>query len=480
MKKKYFIVSFIIIIVLCIITTPIVFQNDTFYTIKIGNYIIHNGIDMLDHFSFHNLPYTYPHWLYDCLIYLIYSIHGFTSLYIFNIFCFIVLITLIFYFNNKYTKSKFISLIFTILSILTLSSYIATRAQVISYIIFILEYIFITNYLNKPSIKYLIGLFILSLLLCNMHVAVWSFYFIIYIPFIAEYIIVNIIKKKSLFNFIELDNNKYTKYLIITMIIAIIPGFLTPLKDTPFTYLLHTLQGSSQNFIQEHLPPVLSKKIVLIAFSFCTLILSIIGKIKLHQLFLIMGLTFMAFTSDRHIALYTIFIFPIFAILINNIFNKCKINIDKYTLKYCFSKIGITSILIVLFIIMGISVYFNKNNVFIEKDLYPVDATKYIKENLDYKNIRLLNEYNYGSYLLFNDIPVFIDSRADLYTKEFNKTKDILNDYMLKNYYQIIKDYNITHVIAMKGEHLYNYMHNNGIGKLLYEDNYFAIYEIIG
>ena len=478
MKKKYFIVSFIIIVVLCIIITPIALQNDTFYTIKIGDFIIHNGIDMLDHFSIHTLPYTYPHWLYDCLIYLIYSISGFTSLYIFNIVCFIGLIALIFYFNNKHAKSKFISLLFTIMSILTLSSYIATRAQVISYIIFILEYIFITNYLKKPNIKYLVGLVILSLLLCNMHVAVWPFYFIIYIPFILEYIIANILKKKTLFNFIEIDNNKYTKYLIITMFIAIIPGFLTPIKDTPFTYLLHTLQGDSQSFIQEHLPPAMPKKIVLIAFSFCTFVLSVIGKIKMHQLFLILGLTLMAFTSDRHIALYTIFIFPIFAILINNIFSKVKVDVDKYTLKYCFSKIGIAVIIIILGIITGISIYINKDKVFIEHDTYPVDATKYIKENLDYQNIRLLNEYNYGSYLLFNDIHVFIDSRADLYTKEFNGTRDILSDYMLKNYFQIINDYDITHVIAMKDEHLDNYMHNNGIGNLLYEDEYFTVYEI--
>ena len=44
--------------------------------------------------------------------------------------------------------------------------------------------------------------------------------------------------------------------------------------------------------------------------------------------------------------------------------------------------------------------------------------------------MRLYNEYNYGSYLLFKDIPVFIDSRASLYTKQFNKLNyDILNDY---------------------------------------------------
>ena len=471
MKKKYLILSFIIIIVLCIISTPIIFQNDTFYTIKIGDYIIHNGIDMLDHFSFHNLPYTYPHWLYDCLIYLIYSIHGFTSLYIFNIFCFIVLITLIFYFNNKYTKSKFISLIFTILSILTLSSYIATRAQVISYIIFILEYIFITNYLNKPSIKYLIGLFILSLLLCNMHVAVWSFYFIIYIPFIAEYIIVNIIKKKSLFNFIELDNNKYTKYLIITMIIAIIPGFLTPLKDTPFTYLFHIFQGNSQSFIYEHLSLNINKRIGIFLLSGCIIIISYFKKIKIHQLFFILGLTLMALTARRYMALYVIFIFPIFAMLIDKL-----LNVDKYVLKYWLSKKGLTLTFIILISMCIIDYINDKDMQFIDANYYPVDATKYIKDNLDYQNIRLFNEYNYGSYLLFNDIPVFIDSRSDLYTKEFNKTRDILNDYVLKNPIQNINDYNITHVIASKKGLLYEIVCDKY--DLLYEDNYFAVFKV--
>ena len=89
MKKKYLILSMIIIVILCICLTPIAFQNDTFYTIKIGELIFNNGIDMQDHFSLHSLPYTYPHWLYDFVIYLIYSISGFTSLYIFNIFCYI-------------------------------------------------------------------------------------------------------------------------------------------------------------------------------------------------------------------------------------------------------------------------------------------------------------------------------------------------------------------------------------------------------
>ena len=40
----------------------------------------------------------------------------------------------------------------------------------------------------------------------------------------------------------------------------------------------------------------------------------------------------------------------------------------------------------------------------------------------DIKNMRIFNEYNFGSQLLFRGIPVFIDSRCDLYSPEFNGT----------------------------------------------------------
>ena len=476
-NKKYILISLITIIILCIILSPITFQNDTFYTIKIGQYIINNGIDMLDHFSFHNLTYTYPHWLYDVVIYLIYNIGGYLLLYVSNIIFFIVLTLLIFYFNYKNNNSKFVSLVFTILSIIMLSSYIATRAQLVSYIVFILEYIFITNYLKNSKGKYLIGLFLLSLILCNIHVAVWPFYFIIYIPFIVEYIIAKITKKNKFLN-IEIKKNDNVKKLVIIMFISLLAGFLTPIKDTPFTYLLNTMQGSSQSYIEEHLPPSILGKISLTIFSIIIINLIILGKIKLHNLFLILGLTIMAYTSVRHMSLYTIFILPIISSLVDNTFNKHKINIDKYTIKYICSKLGIILISIILISLLCISIYINKDKEFVNHKVYPIKATEYIKENLDYKNIRIFNEYNYGSYLLLNDIKVFIDSRADLYTKEFNKKEDILKEYMSSNYQNIFDKYEITHVIASKNDILYNYTKNMNY-KIIYEDDYFVIYELI-
>jgi len=75
LKINFNIFAILAIIIFCISITPITFQNDTYYTIKIGELISNDGIDMKDHFSWHeNLDYTYPHWLYDLGTYQIYNI----------------------------------------------------------------------------------------------------------------------------------------------------------------------------------------------------------------------------------------------------------------------------------------------------------------------------------------------------------------------------------------------------------------------
>lgn len=82
-KIRFTIMAILLITIFCIAIVPKSFQNDTFYTIKIGEYILENGITMKDPFSWHDLAYTYPHWAYDVGTYLVYNIGGFTrNLYI--------------------------------------------------------------------------------------------------------------------------------------------------------------------------------------------------------------------------------------------------------------------------------------------------------------------------------------------------------------------------------------------------------------
>ena len=58
MRRKFCIGFLIFIFIFGTSLVRKTFQNDTFYTIKIGELIFNNGIDMMDHFSFHtNLAY---------------------------------------------------------------------------------------------------------------------------------------------------------------------------------------------------------------------------------------------------------------------------------------------------------------------------------------------------------------------------------------------------------------------------------------
>ena len=103
---RFNIMAILLIAIFCFAISPVTLQNDTFYTIKIGEHIINNGIDMHDPFSFHNLEYTYPHWLYDVGIYLIYNIGGQVGIYISTIVLCMILGILMYATNVKLTKNS--------------------------------------------------------------------------------------------------------------------------------------------------------------------------------------------------------------------------------------------------------------------------------------------------------------------------------------------------------------------------------------
>ena len=210
-KKVFIITSIIIIIIICIAFTTRELQNDTFYTIKVGEVIAKRGIDMKDHFSIHNLPYTYPHWLYDLLIYKIYNKFNFNGLYIFSILTFMVIGISFYLINLKINKSYFLSLLFTIFATIMLARNVTARAQLLTYLFFILEVFFIERLLNTGKKRYAIYLLLDCLLIANIHSAVWPFYFVLMLPYLFEELI-SLINKKIKFN---PDNKIFPKRLII-------------------------------------------------------------------------------------------------------------------------------------------------------------------------------------------------------------------------------------------------------------------------
>lgn len=530
---KFNIIAIISIIIFAFAISPKTLQNDTFYTIKIGEYILENGITMQDPFSWHNISYTFPHWAYDVMIYLIYSIGGHAGIYISTIVFTAILGIIIYIINDKFTNNKPISFVLTIATLYLLKDFVAARAQLFTFILFALELLFIENFLASGKKKYIIGLIIIPILLANFHVAVFPFYFVLYLPYIAEYLIYLVFdfashtekKIKKLNKKIEkcddtsklekLNNKKQklqdklpklqnqakkepykitatkrnnTKILIIIMIICIFTGLLTPLKDVPYTYLFKTMQGNSTKNISEHLPLTLANNLnyAIVLIFFLSILIFTDTKIRLCDLFMIGGLTVLTFMSRRQESIFIIMCIPIFNRLITSFLNKYeKDGIEK--MKAIITSFCGTVVTICLVLIISLISYNNKfKNDYISTSSYPVQASEWILENLDLNKVKLYNEYNFGSYLLYKNIPVFVDSRCDLYMPEFNEGVDVFNDFLnisslgIRNLEDTFDKYGFTHFITNANAKLIVYFEAKPEEyNKIYSDDNFCIYEKI-
>lgn len=549
-KIVFSVLAIICIIAFCFAISPLTLQNDTFYTIKIGEHIIEDGkINMLDPFSWHeNLPYTYPHWAYDIFIYLIYSTFGMTGIYLSTCILASILGVTVYLVNCKLAKNQLISFFITLGTMYLLQGYIAARAQLITFILFILTIYCIEQFLSTKKKRYAISLIIIPIIIANVHLAVWPFYFVLFLPYIAEYILAiladaffykkikisnlkrkikNATKNKKNLDKVELwtrelnevenhvknvkqkreeekknpykiymQKNDTTKWLIVIAIIAILTGLLTPLGTTPYTYLYDTLQGTTPQNINEHLPMILGQNapVIFVLVIFIAILAFTKVKIRLRDLFMISGLAYLMIMSRRQLSMFTL----IGSVILNRlIYSLCE-EYDEGGIKQVYDfMLTKTGIFLTVATVLILSMYFYKpkmNDPYINEKSYPVKACDYIVDNLDLGKVKFYNEYNYGSYLIFRDIPVFIDSRADLYAPEFNSPtgnskdgQDIFMDFInissINTYYgDTFEKYGITHIITQKESKLNMLItktEDKKYYKNLYEDDNFVIYEIL-
>ena len=539
-KIKFIVIAIILIAIYSIALTPVTLQNDTYYSIKIGEHIVQNGIDMQDPFSWHeDLSYTYPHWAYDLITYLIYNTFGFTGIYITTCILSVILGISIYLVNSKLTKNEIVSFVVTIGAMYLLKDYITARAQLVTFILFILTIYFIEKFLETKKKRYGVGLVIIPIIIANMHVAVFPFYFVLYLPYIVEYIIacfseiiiyrkvrikqlkrkikilsrkpgneeklaklqeelqkiekqvdkIKIKRSKELQTpyKIRLRKNDNVKWLIVIMIICLFTGLLTPLGTTPYTYLFKTMQGNTMENINEHLPMTLINHtdISCTLIIFLAILIFTKTKIRLSGLFMLGGICFLMFSSKRQSTMLAVVCSVILTRLVVELIETYSKGTLEKLQKNATSIIGVFVITIAMLLF---SYHFAKdkfNDKYVSESTYPVAACDYILENIYLENARFYNEYNYGSYMLFRGIPVFIDSRADLYAPEFSgKQEDIFMDFIETSnisvfYEDTFEKYGITHVICYKNSKMNMIITktNDPHYKELYSDNYFVVYE---
>lgn len=484
-KKLYIIFSLLLTLVVIMNVTKQM-QNDTFFTIATGNHILQDGYDNMDHLTWHdNLQFYKLRWAFDVLIALIYNSFNLTGIYVFVLIIASITAISLFYILVKRKNNIVISFICSIIAVvlLTTNGFFTGRAQIMSYLFLLWEIYCIEQLIETKKKRYYFVLFILSVLIVNFHASVWTMMIILIMPYLAEAILCKILKKDQLIKSKFIIAPISLKLIIIAILFMVLGSVLSPIGTYTYSYMFKVIGGISSKIIVELQPTdiLFSVGMALSIMITAIILLSTKTKMPLRDFFLFFGLYILALMAGRNMAfLYLLGMIP-FARLITNLFKTYNENeiLEKLTefSKRTSALLGITLVLILVF---SNNLITRMKEEYVNPEKYPIEATKYIKENLDYANMKIYNNFNYGSYLEFQGIKAFVDSRSEIFTSQFNDTTILEDWYQTKtgytNYNDTFEKYGIDYALIENSEIINTYISVDEKYEKVYEDNTFSIY----
>ena len=485
-NKKLYIVFSMLLIVIILMTVTKEMQNDTFFTIATGEHILQEGYDNVDHLTWHeNLGFYKLRWAFDVAIAFIYNTFGFAGIYAFVVIIASLTVLSLFNILLKQKNNIVLSFIATVISMLLMTSNwsFTARGQIISYLLLLLEIYFIEKMISTKQKRYYIIFLVISALIVNFHASVWYMTIILVLPYLAEAIMHKIMKNKNLEKSKIILEPISIKMLIIAILCLVLGSFISPIGTYTYTYMFKVIGGISSTFISElqQTDIISSIGMILGLIVIDILMLATKSKMKLSDILLFFGLYFMAILARRNQAfLYLIGTIPVVR-LITNFFDTYDTENILEKVNNFFSKnwvLGCTTIVIVIGLSSNMVTRIREK--YVNEKKYPVEAVNFIKENLDYINLRIYNSFNYGSYLELSGIPAFVDSRSEIFTEEFNNVT-ILKDWLETsrgnvNYNDTFAKYEIDYAIVEDKEIINTYISADENYEKVFDDETFSIY----
>ncbi len=454
MKKiKFKYIILFLIPILFFIQYNLRIDNDFWFTIKEGEYVINNGFPNVVPFTIYdNLNFIYQSYGAGVIFSFIYKLLGTYGILFFVIF--ILIIMTYFYYRlcmKVSNNNENISILVTVITMSLLAiNYITTRPQIFTYLNLIIVLYIMELYSNTNNRKYLYILPIISLIQSNIH----CMFFFMLIIFMLSYI----------FN----NSKEYEiKPILVTMLFMILTGLINPYG---INNLLYVFNSYGQNILEKtikELQPLSFSSLFGKIHIFIILIIYILyfksrKKIPIRYLLLLFGTTYLAFDTLRGVSLFIIGSFFEVAYLYKDIPN---IDISKYIPKII--KVLITIILFIISLIL----------IFIPRNYYP-DAKEpidYLVNNYIISDIKLYTSFSDGSYAVYKGIKCSMDPRAEVFLKKNNHKFDIYKEYYdlqmgIIDYNEYLKKYNFTHLLINKKDYLYNKLEKNSYNYIVIKE----------
>lgn len=432
-------------------------DSDYYWHIKAGEYMFNNGILKEDVFSWYvQGKYWMSHeWLYEICLYGLKYIFGNLHMLIYGFGC-IFLLFLILFFGNKegYKKNIPFSMVWIIL-FLILIGFIQARPHLFSFNLLALTIWFLYDLYKDEKSKKIYFLPLISILWSNVHGGSSSLIYLLCILFF----IVGLFN----FNFGKFKANRFSKsQLLKYLIIGIISFMCISINIHGIKMLIYPYQNMADSVMLNNIVEWQPTNLNIMSHYLYFILLLVVVITMLISKKKIEFIDLMLFSFSMYLGLKSIrfwsYTYIIMSFVIFNYINKRKY--DKGSC-LCICSVGI------IFISM-----FKLNYSSINKNINTRGLSDKIIQSINKeKPKRLYNMYNYGGELIYNDIDVFIDGRADLYS-EYNYV-DYLNISKLeKDYIKLIDKYNFDYFLVDKEYPIYTYLkYNDNYKKIIEEEN---------
>jgi hypothetical protein len=276
------------------------------------------------------------------------------------------------------------------------------------------------------------------------------------------------------------DASHRTKVLILFFFLCLLASLISP---QGYRILLFPFNLTSNSFITNHITEWLSPNFhgFLIYEYLLLLVILVMGismkRLNVIEMILVLMFTHLSLFAARYILLYAVIVSPILGKQVDRIIEELRgkglfkeiismsnrmASVDSRTKWHLWSILAIAA-----FVLMGFS---GKLNYQFDKKIMPVDAVQFLKnEKIE---ARVFDSYVFGSYIIYvawPQIEVFIDGRADMYSKQ--QTEEYLKVAGVKRGWEdVLKKYDITWIIYNNESALSNLLLETDDWRLIYSD----------
>lgn len=444
-------------------------HQDTLWHIKLGEYIVNNrGIPTYDTFSIHNnLSFMAHEWLFDVIIYSINNLLGLFGIYLLPLICSVIAFAICVFYDKKNSYQKGVLLL--VLVLVGLHKYTYAIPDTIAALLVLLNNII---YLSKMKLTNKI---ILNLALCILLVNIHGGMMTVLLIESLIFIVIDIVYARSF------NPSKYKDHLAI-YISGALCSLINPYGMRIYTYGFNMTSSNATKYITDwqryYFPNIFS----IIVFGICIVSIIFMNKdLQKYDKLAVTKLTLFCFwvaatlyySRSINLLLYFFLIFEsnYVVILFEKITSKLKL---KVITKVC---LIIFSTILVVPAVMD----------FVKNSQYSLDYAR--NSMVSNKMIKLLenskhnvyNDFDLGGYLIFYNIPVYVDGRVDPYLNKYGDM-DIFTEYEESLYDtklmdSLVEKYNFRYVLIKNNNKALAVFIANPKWKIVEYTNYVTLFE---